>query len=71
MLALINADPSQETCMRVLDNASQWMKGFMSDSDFLDTLRLCQLALHRGKIEPEHVALRDQIAEEFQQVTIE
>ena len=66
MLALINADPSQETCMRVLDNASQWMKGFMSDSDFLDTLRLCQLALHRGKIEPEAaVALRDQIAEEF------
>ena len=66
MMALVNSDPTSETSMQVLDKVSTWMSGFLSDSDFLDMLRLCQLALHRGKIEPELVTdLRDQIAEEF------
>ncbi len=66
MMALVNADPSRETCLRVLEKTSEWMSGYMSDTDFLDALRLCQIALHRGNIEPEAVtALRDQIAEEF------
>lgn len=66
LLALVNADPSDETCMRVLARASELMTEFLSDADFVDTLRLCQVALHRGKIDPARVtALRDQIAEEF------
>lgn len=66
MMALVNAEPTSETSLQVLKKTSKWMSGFLSDADFLDTLRLCQLALHRGKIEPESVAyLRDQIAEEF------
>jgi len=66
MLALVNADPTEETCMMVLNRSSQLMTEFLSDADFIDTLRLCQVALHRGKIAPEKVtALRDQIAEEF------
>ncbi len=66
MLALVNADPTEATCLQVLERASGLISEFLSDADFMDTLRLCQVALHRGKIDPEKVtALRDQIAEEF------
>lgn len=66
MLALVNADPTQETCMQVLERSSGLLTSFLNDADFVDTLRLCQVALHRGKIAPEQVvALRDQITEEF------
>jgi putative heme-binding domain-containing protein len=66
MLALVNADPSEATCLSVVERASELMSDFLSDADFVDTLRLCQVALHRGKISPEKVTyLRDKIAEEF------
>ncbi len=66
MLALVNADHSEATAMAVLQRSSELMTGFLSDADFLDVLRLCQVALHRAKIDPAKVvALRDQIAEEF------
>lgn len=66
MLALVNADPSEAACMDVLRRSSQLLTEFLSDADFVDTLRLCQVALHRGKIDPEKItALRDQIGEEF------
>ncbi|MEO1525974.1 MAG: HEAT repeat domain-containing protein [Planctomycetota bacterium] len=66
MLALVSADPSEETGLAVLARASQMMSGFLSDADFIDVLRLCQVALHRTKIDPEKVAtLREQVAEEF------
>jgi putative heme-binding domain-containing protein len=66
LLAMVNADPTEETCLKVLNRASELMNDFLSDADFVDTLRVCQVALHRGKISPDKVvALRDQIAEEF------
>lgn len=66
MLALVAADPTSETAMAVLQRSSELMKGFLSDADFVDLLRLCQVALHRGEIDPQRVAaFRDQIAEEF------
>lgn len=66
MLALINADPTEPTAMSILQRSSEMMTGFLSDVDFIDTLRLIQVALHRGEIDPAKVtSLRDQIAEEF------
>lgn len=66
MLGLIAADHSVETGGEVLQRASQLMKGFLSDKDFVDTLRLCQVTLHRCDIPPTAVPwLRDQIAAEF------
>ena len=53
MLALVNADPTEATALQVLQRASEMMTGFLSDADFTDVLRLCQVALHRGKVEPE------------------
>lgn len=66
LLALVTVDPSPETCLAVVERASKLMTGFLSDADFVDTLRLCQVALHRGRIAPQKAgALREQIAEEF------
>ncbi len=65
-LALVTADPTEATCMQVLASCSDLMTDFLSDGDFMDMLRLCQVALHRGKIDPSKVEpLRDQLAEEF------
>ena len=66
MLALVNAEPTEATALQVLQRASEMMTGFLSDADFTDVLRLCQVALHRGKIDPDKVKqLGLQIAEEF------
>ncbi|TWT82236.1 cryptic beta-D-galactosidase subunit alpha [Planctomycetes bacterium CA13] len=66
MLALMNADPTQANAIRVLTRASEMMTDFLSDADFVDTLRVCQIALHCGNVDPSKLTpLRDQIAEEF------
>lgn len=65
-LALINSDQSEPTALEVLATCSELLTGFLSDADFVDTLRVCQVALHRTNIDPDEIAeLRDQIAEEF------
>ena len=66
MMALVNAKPTEDTARAVLARASEMMTGFLSDADFVDVCRLCQVALHRSKINPKELtALRDQFAEEF------
>ncbi|KAA5546354.1 c-type cytochrome [Roseiconus nitratireducens] len=66
MLALVSADPTEANALAVLARASEMMSGFLSDADFIDLLRLCQVALHRSGVDAEKVAaLGDQIAEEF------
>lgn len=66
MLALVNVDHSEHTALAVLERCSQMMAGFLSDADFIDVLRLCQVTLHRSDIDPQKVIpLGKQIAEEF------
>lgn len=65
-LAMVNADQSEETAKLVLAQCSELMTGFLSDADFVDTLRVCQVALHRTALPAESLAaLGEQIAEEF------
>jgi len=65
-LALINANPNEATAIEVLAKCSELLTGFLSDAEFVDTLRVCQIALHRGKVAADKIpTLRDQIAEEF------
>jgi len=65
-LALINVDQSEKTAVEVLAVCSELMTGYLTDAQFVDALRVCQVALHRSKISPLKVEmLRDQIAEEF------
>lgn len=65
-LALMIADPSRENALAVLEPLSTAMADFVSDRDFVDMLRLIQVAIIRGELQPDDVpALRQQLAEEF------
>lgn len=66
MLALTDVDQTEQTAVRILQRSSELMSGFLSDADFVDLLRLCQVTLHRSGLDPTHVtAFGEQIAEEF------
>ncbi|WP_286763299.1 MULTISPECIES: DUF7133 domain-containing protein [Rhodopirellula] len=66
MLALVAADTNKATGLLVLKRTSNMMKEFLSDKDFVDTLRLCQVTLHRCNIKAGEVQwLSKQIADEF------
>ncbi|MEM9644193.1 MAG: HEAT repeat domain-containing protein [Planctomycetota bacterium] len=66
MLALITSEPSESNALLILDRVSQLMDGFLSDADFVDTLRLTEVALAQGKIKRERVPeLAEKIANEF------
>jgi len=65
-LALMMADPSPEHAKLVLDQAAAAMRMFVTDRDFVDLLRVVQVALLRGEVPPSEVEpLRDQLAAEF------
>ncbi len=64
--ALLAIDPPTETARAVLDHASQLLEGYLSDADFLDLMRVIQLAVLRGEIAPDSIAgLRKQLADEY------
>ncbi|MEM1227968.1 MAG: HEAT repeat domain-containing protein [Planctomycetota bacterium] len=66
LMALVAAETNPQTGMLVLRRASEFMAGFLSDKDFVDTLRLCEVTLARCKIPAADLPwLRDQIAAEF------
>ncbi len=65
-LALINAEPSKENANRIIKAVSQRMSGFLSDRDFLDVLRVAQVAIHRGGLKADDVPdFRARISAEF------
>lgn len=65
-LALMVAEPSRDNAIAVLESLSKAMGGFVSDRDFLDILRLAQVSIVRGKLQPEDVpGLKRLLAEEF------
>lgn len=64
--ALLALEPDPATIDAVLNRSRQWMQGFLSDDDFIDLLRVIEVALDRGQVLPDDVgALRDQLAEEY------
>ncbi|MCE9544664.1 MAG: c-type cytochrome [Planctomycetia bacterium] len=44
------ADPA--TCRLVIDHCRKLTKGFLTDEDFIDLLRVCQLAIIKGEFKP-------------------
>lgn len=65
-LALLVSQPSPENARRVLDRLTVLAGSFTTDRDFIDMLRVMQLALIRGEIAPEKAAeLAQLLAEEF------
>jgi putative heme-binding domain-containing protein len=65
-LALMIAQPSGENAEAVLTRARAMMGEFISDRNFVDLLRIMQVALLRGEIVPDRATeLRDLLAEEY------
>jgi glucose/arabinose dehydrogenase len=65
-LALLVAQPSPENARRVLDRLTVLAGGFTTDRDFVDMLRVMQVALSQGQLKPEDAAETARLlAEEF------
>ena len=65
-LAILVLDPPQETTWAIVDRCSQLMEGYLSDQDFLDLLRVVELALLQADIPGDKVPeLRRQLSEEY------
>ena len=63
---LMLAYPSTENAIKVLARASEFMNGNINDRNFVDFLRVMQLAVIRGNIDPNSIpAFQERIAEEF------
>ena len=39
----------------IVNRCGEWMKGYVSDPDFVDLMRLMQIAMHRGQLKVEDV----------------
>ncbi len=64
--AMLGTGPSKEICLDVFRAANRWTDSFIADREFLDLLRVMQLALLQGKINSEDVSdAASQIASEF------
>lgn len=65
-MAIMTAYPDLDNAYEVLSRCSHWMDGFVSDSDFIDLLRVIQLALLQGHVEPGKIpAFTEKIRNEF------
>ena len=64
--ALLIAHPDKQYALDVVARTSKVMQGFVSDREFIDMLRLLQIAMIRGNLAPSEVPeLQLQIADEF------
>ena len=64
--ALLTAWPSPKRAQSVIDRSLVLMKGYLTDDDFIDMLRVVQLAVIRGELSADSVPnLRQALADEF------
>lgn len=65
-LALVIEDPAPGNSLKIVERVEEFMDGFISDRNFTDMLRLTQVALERGEVEPERLTRFQRIlSEEF------
>ncbi|HKD37264.1 MAG TPA: HEAT repeat domain-containing protein, partial [Pirellulales bacterium] len=65
-LALLVIDPDRKTAEEILTRAEKLLAGYLTDAEFLDLLRVTELALERGQIKGDEVAsLRRRLAREY------
>ena len=65
-LALLVVDPDRQTAEAILSRVEKLLTGYLSDPDFLDLLRVTELALDRGKIQGDQIpTLRKKLANEY------
>ncbi len=64
--ALVTMYPDAEAVDPVMKRVSQLLKGYLSDQDFLDTIRLVEVTLAAGNLTGDNLPeLRRQLAEEY------
>ena len=64
--ALLTVEPDKKTAEAVVARCRELMQGYLSDPDFVDLLRVLELAVVRGNISGEEVAeLRGDLAREY------
>ena len=54
-LTLMTAHPTTEHAYAVLARVSELTEGFVNDRDFVDLLRLTQVALFQGQVDPDRI----------------
>lgn len=65
-LALMIAHPSRDNGLAVLQQLNKATEKFVSDKNFIDMLRVMQVAIVRGELAPDEIpGLRRQLADEF------
>ena len=65
-LSLITVEPTLKNAYSILARCSEIMEGFVSDADFINLIRVMQLALELGQVDPAKVpALGERMANEF------
>ena len=65
-MALMTADPTLEHAYLVLAQSSRLSEGFVSDENFIDMLRVMQIAIAQGDVDPAKVpALAKRVGDEF------
>lgn len=65
-VALLGLELDRPTIDAMVNRGSQLMQGFLNDRDFVDLLRVFQVALSRGQVPPaEASGLAAQLAEEY------
>lgn len=65
-IALLALEESKAAPRAVVGRCSKMLKSFLSDEDFIDLLRVMQVALMKGQIQGDEIAaVRSQLVEEF------
>lgn len=65
-LALLRKTPPAESVDAVLARSRTLLEGYLTDNDFIGLLRLMQVALIQGQVEPDDVIeLREQLSAEY------
>ena len=65
-LALLVVDPDRPTVDAIIARCRKLLDGYLSDADFLDTLRVVELSLERGKLAADDVpGLGRRLADEY------
>ena len=65
-VALLQMEPSETAARAVVGRCSKMLKTFVADEDFIDLLRVTQLALIKGQIQGDDIEeMRSQLVDEF------
>ena len=64
--AMMIADPTRENGLRIAGRVDELLDGFITDRNFIDILRVAQIAIAQGKLTADDLPeLRDSLAGEF------